>query len=107
MSDVAPTEIGRRSSEKLYSEQLYREEQEVQTSNGAKVAGFVESGLGIAEIKAAPRPWRVGSGQRASEEADVAACPWRVQPRRKQRRRAGVVQETGLDTAGVVEEAAS
>lgn len=79
----------------------------MQTGNGRGVAGFVEPEFGVAETEAAPRPWSLSSGQQVPDEADVAACPWRVQPCRKQRRRVEAVQETALDTAGMVEEAGS
>lgn len=107
MSDIASVETGKRRSGKLYSEEIYGEEQERQTSNGPGVAGFVEPELEIVETKAAPRPWRLSSARQVPEEADVAACPWRVQPHRRQQRRTKEVQKTALDLAGMVEEAAS
>ena len=94
MNKVASAATSRRSteklgSEKLGSEKLDSEEREMHSIDGRGNAHPAKLGaakkVATTRTEAAPRPWRLRSSQSGSEEAGVAACPWRVQPRRERK----------------------
>lgn len=67
----------------------------------------VDAKAGTVKAEATPYPWRLHSSQALSEEVEAAACPWRAQPRRKQKVGVEAGQRLVSNTEAMVMEAAS
>lgn len=79
----------------------------MQRSNELRVADPTNMEVQTPRTGAEPHPWRLRSSRRVRDEAEAAACPWRVQPCRKQRRRPGVGKVSAADTGAKATEAVS
>lgn len=79
----------------------------MQRSNELRAVDPTNIEVRTPRTRAEPYPGRLRSSRRVRDEAEAAACPWRVQPCRKQGRKPGVSKVSTAETETKATEALS